>query len=111
MVPGIGSLALTRPFLRGSCLSDGYVQIAVVRWRTGGLMLSACSHGLNTRPKLRPLNLQHIICNFLFRPEEDGIWKTLNTEWAMNHWHKKGAPKEKLLIGGFSIVNFLLESP
>lgn len=33
------------------------------------------------------------------RPEEDGIWKTLNTEWAMNHWHQKGAPKEKLLIG------------
>ena len=37
------------------------------------------------------------------RPEEDGIWKTLNTEWAMDYWHQKGAPKDKLLIGQWKL--------
>ena len=41
------------------------------------------------------------------RPEEDGIWKTLNTEWAMNHWHQKGAPKDKLLIGKYEDWDFV----
>ncbi|GFT33597.1 chitotriosidase-1 [Trichonephila clavipes] len=46
------------------------------------------------------------------RPEEDESQKTLNIDYAVNYWLKKGAPAEKLILGlAFYGRSFVLKDP